>query len=324
MNHAIFNKYTLERINIGGTLATKKSKKKARIQKFINYTREAFFWPVHLTMMGIISAIGVLGAVFVPSLFPALDSSLTAASIVMMAGGAELILLSAISNHPRFIRAMNAKYQKDIDAFYKTKTLVDYYNKLTMESQRRFDRFRERVREVRDTFQKLNTTVPQLVNRFLSKLSAIELSYARLLYFKDKYPQSRKDEVAQKTVQEIDKLNQELKNASDRVRKVKEKRLKLLEMRMDDFYRVQENREIIEEQLKTIDGLIEYIKDQPMTLQNTEREDIIIDNLLFETEQTQQSLEEIESLMYSEFYPGLVNDIENEEDFGNFEDKLKE
>ena len=37
-----------------------------------------------------------------------------------------------------------------------------------------------------------------------------------------------------------------------------------------------------------------------------------IDNLLFETEQTQQSLEEIESLMQSEFYPGLGDEIEGE------------
>jgi len=305
-------------------LARQKSKKKARIQKYINYTREAFFWPVHLSMMGVIAGVGVLGALFIPGLFPGVDNFMISSSVIMMAGGLELMLLSAISNHPRFIRAMNAKYQKDIDAFYKTKTLVDYYNKLSMESQRRFDHFRERVKDVRDTFKRLNTTVPQLVNRFLTKLTAIELSYARLLYFKDKYPQASNDEIAHKTVQEIDKLNQELKNASDRVRKVKEKRLKLLEMRMDDYYRVQENREIIEEQIKTIDGLIDYIKDQPMTMQNTDREDIIIDNLLFETEQTQQSLEEIESLMYSEFYPGLMDDVQSEDDYSSVEGKLKE
>ena len=304
-------------------MAKQKQKNRPRIQKFINYTKEAFRWPVHLLMMGTLATVATLLAVFIPE-WTTLDPALTTASIVMMAGGLELVLLSAISNHPRFIRAMNAKYQKDIDAFYKTKTLVEYYNKLSMESQRRFDRFRERIREVRDTFKKLNTTVPQLVNRFLNKLTAIELSYARLLYFRDKYPEKNKDEVAHKTVQEIDKLNQELKNASERVKSVKEKRLKLLEMRMDDLYRVQENREIIEEQLKTIEGLIEYIKDQPMTLQNTERESIIIDNLLFETEQTQQSLEEIESLMYSEFYPGLSDDMNLEDGGTDYEGKIRE
>ncbi|MEL6194954.1 MAG: hypothetical protein AAFR66_23055, partial [Bacteroidota bacterium] len=145
----------------------------------------------------------------------------------------------------------------------------------------------------------------------------------RLLYFKDKFPELTNDDVIAKTVQEIDKINQELKNASSRLKKIKEKRLRLLEMRMDNYAKVTENREVIEEQLQTIEELVEYIKDQPISMQNTEKEDIMIDNLLFETEQTQQSLEEIESLMQSEFYPGIVDDYSSELG-SDFEESLKE
>lgn len=298
-------------------MATTKKSKPNRIQKFINYTKEAFFWPAHLVMMAGITAIAALGIFIVPELAIGIDSGLITSSIILMAGGVELMLLSAISQNPRFIRAINAKYQQDIDAFQKTKTLVDYYNELTLESQGRFDKLRKRVKEVRDSFKKLNTTVPSLVNSFLNKMNAIELSYARLLYFRDKFPELTNETVIHQTVQEIDKLNQELKNATSRLKKLKEKRLKLLEMRMDNYYKVRENREVIEEQLQTIEEMVEYIKDQPMTLQNTEREDIMIDNLLFETEQTQQTMEEIESLIQSEFYPGIVDDIEGEFDMGD-------
>lgn len=299
------------------------AKKKTRIQKFINYTREAFFWPVHLAGMAGITALAALGIVILPSIGLGINPDLIAPSIIMTAGGLELMLLSAISNNPRFIRAINAKYQKDIDAFHKTKTLVDYYNSLTLESQRRFDGLRKRIKEVREGFQKMNTSAPALVNRFVTKLNQIELSYARLLYFKDKFPELTNDDVIAKTVQEIDKINQELKNASSRLKKIKEKRLRLLEMRMDNYAKVTENREVIEEQLQTIEELVEYIKDQPISMQNTEKEDIMIDNLLFETEQTQQSLEEIESLMQSEFYPGIVDDYSSELG-SDFEESLKE
>lgn len=290
---------------------------KPRIQKFINYTKEAFFWPVHLVVLTAITALAALGIILVPELMQLLDipgsSPLLVSSILLMAGGLELSFLSAITQNPRFIRAINAKYQSDIDAFQKTKTLVDYYNDLTLESQRRFDKLRKRIKEVRDSYKKLDNTVPQLVNRFLTKMNAIELSYVRLLYFKDKFPTLTNEQVIHQTTMEIDRLNQELKNASDRLKKVKEKRLKLLEMRMDNYYKVRENREVIEEQLQTIEEMVEYIKDQPMTLQNTEREDIMIDNLLFETEQTQATMEEIESLMQSEFYPGVVDDFDLDE-----------
>ncbi len=292
-------------------------KRKTRIQKFINYTKEAFFSPMHLVGIGVIAALTVLGALLLPAL------GVEPQSVILMGGGLELILLSTISNNPRFIRAVNAKYQKDIDAFYKTKTIVDYYNAMTQESQVRFDSLRKRIREVRDSFKKINTNAPGLVNNFMTKLSSIESSYARLLYFKDKFPQLAGEQIMQKTVMEIDKLNQELKTASGRLKQIKEKRLRLLQMRMDNYYKVGENREVIEEQLQTIEEMVEYIKDQPMTLQNTEREDIMIDNLLFETEQTQESLEEIESLMRSEFYPGLTGDL-TMEDIEEFEQGLKD
>lgn len=306
----------------------KDKKGKPRIQKFINYTKEAFFWPVHLTIMTIITGVAALGVFLAPELSSLLnmDSTMLIWSVILMGGGAELMALSAISNHPRFIRAINAKYQKDIDAFQKTKTLVDYYNDLTQESQQRFDKLRRRIKAVKEGFNKTSSAVPSLVNNFLNKLNAIELSYARLLYFRDKFPALTNETVIQKTVQEIDRLNQELKNASSRLRKVKEKRLKLLQMRMDNYYKVRENREVIEEQLQTIEEMVEYIKDQPITLQNTEREDVMIENLLFETEQTQQTMEEIEYLMKSEFYPDLGEDEFSDSSFDpeDYSGKIKE
>ncbi|MEM6804007.1 MAG: hypothetical protein AAF696_21560 [Bacteroidota bacterium] len=285
------------------------AKKKTRIQKFINYTREAFFFPAHLASLAVITTLAALGIFLVPNLFP-FNQGVAVASIILMAGGLELSILSAISRNPRFIRAINAKYQKDIDAFKKTKTLVDYYNELSRDSQQRFDKLRKRIKEVRKGFKKMNTTIPSVIENFVKKLNAIELSYARLLYFKDRFPEISNEDAMHDTVTEIDKLNQELKNAGSRLKKIKEQRLKILEKRMDNYYKLQENKEVIEEQLQTIEEMVEYIKDQPITVQNTEREDVMIENLLFETEQTQQTMEEIESLMQSEFYPGVVDDFD--------------
>jgi hypothetical protein len=298
-----------------------KTKKKSRVQKFINYTKEAFFWPVHLVILAGITGLAVLGILTLPELMSGiLDEPTTISSLIMMAGGLEMLTLSAISRNPRFIRAINAKYHKDIEAFKKTKTLVEYYNELGLESQRRFDKLRKRIKEVREGFKKMNSSLPSLVNNLLNKLNQIELSYVRLLYHQDRIPTLANDDAIHKTVTEIDKLNQELKNASSRLKQIKEKRLRLLEMRMDNYYKVRENRDVIEEQLQTIEEMVEYIKDQPFTTQNTEKEDMMIDNLLFETEQTQQTLEEIENLMSSEFYPGLADDTDLP-DFGDYEGK---
>lgn len=272
---------------------------------------------MHLVGLTILTAVTVVAAAALGDIsFPAV------ASAIMVGGGLELLFLGLISNNPRFIRAINAKYQSDIDAFYKTKSMVDYYNALSHASQQRFDKLRDRVKEVRDNYKKLSMGPSAMVEGFIKKLNSIESSYVRLLYFKDKFPELANEQSKQKTLMEIDKLNQEMKTASSPLRGIKEKRMKLLGMRMDNYSKVGENRAVIEEQLQTIEEMVEYIKDQPMTLRNTEREDIMIDNLLFETEQTQTTLEEIESLMSSEFYPGTTaGDLED--DIRDFEEGLR-
>ncbi|MFK7969441.1 MAG: hypothetical protein AB8F95_03690 [Bacteroidia bacterium] len=253
----------------------KSKKPRVRIQKYINYVKEAFFWPVHLVGLTILTAITVIGAAAAPT-------ELASLATIMLGGGLELLFLGFISNNPRFVRAINAKYQGDIDAFYKTKSMVEYYNALSHTSQSRFDKLRDRVKDVRDNYKKLSMTPSStMVDSFIKKLNAIETSYVRLLYFKDKFPSLANEDGKQKTVSEIDKLNQELKSAKGRLKEIKEKRMRLLRLRMDNYTKVKENRDVIEEQLQTIEEMVEYIKDQPMTLRNTEREDIMIDNLLF-------------------------------------------
>jgi hypothetical protein len=303
-------------------LATTEPRKKrsTKLKKFINYTREAFFWPFHLALLGIFTLLTVVGMVAIGELGLAMNP----VALLFAFGGLELITLNAITKNDRFIRAINAKYSKDIDAYYKTKTLVDYYNSLSLDSQQRFDSLRNTLKEVKDNFTKLQSTMPELVRRFLERLNSIETSYARLLYFKDKFPQLTNEEIVQETTMEMDKLNQEMKTASGRLKQIKEKRMKLLQMRIDNFFKVRENREVIEEQLQTIEEMVAYIKDQPMTMSNTEREDIMIDNLLFETEQTQESLNEIESLMQSEFYPGMLDEMDSDSFGGNVERRIKE
>lgn len=264
-------------------------------QKFINYTREAFFSNVHAVGAAAIGATTFA----IAAGFQLVNIDLM--PLLLVAGGAELLWLSAIANNPRFIRSVNAKYQQDIDKFYQAKTLVDYYNNLSYESQSKFDKLQKNIKNIREGFSRLNSSMPDMLANYGKKLAQMELAYVRLLYFKDRFPTFAGDAAKDHTIREIDDLNQELKTATNqRLRQIKEKRLKLLQMRMDNFQKVVENREIMDEQLQTMEEIVEYLKDQPMAI-NTMQEDAMIDNILFETEQTQQNLAEIESIMSSDF-----------------------
>ncbi len=268
-----------------------------RREKFINYVKEAFKMPFHLVTLGLISAASIAGTLLAWNANTPFDPSV----FIMLGIGAELALLGAITRNDRFVRAINAKYKEKIDEYYKTLSLADYYNKLSGSAQKRFDKLRLTLKEVRERYKKIGINSQSLVDNFLKKIEAIEHSYIRLIFFKDKFPELAGDEVVYETQREIDTLTQELKTATGRLKEVKAKRLRLLELKMENFHKIRENKEIIEERLQTIEDMVEYIKDQPMTMMQSDKDDVMIDNILFDAEQTQESLSEIESLMQSEF-----------------------
>lgn len=273
-----------------------------RTEKFINYVKEAFYTPFHLASMGVITATSFLATIL------ASDGSLafSPAVFLLLGVGAEMTLLGALSRNPRFIRAINARHKDKIDEYYKTRALVDHYNLLSINAQQRFDKMQKTIKEVRERYKKVGSNSPTLVDGFLTKLNQIEMSFVRLLYYKDKFlPElSNGQTLADETVNEIDMLNQEIKVSTGKLKEVKMKRLKLLEMKMENFLKIRENKEIIEERLQTMEDMVEYFKDQPMTMLQSDKDDVMMDNILFDAEQTQESLAEIESMMQSEFSYG--------------------
>ena len=268
-----------------------------RREKFINYIKEAFKAPAHLAALGVISAVSIFSTLLAYQAGTAFDPS-----VFMMLGlGAELALLGAIARSDRFVRAINAKHKDQIDEYYKTMNLADYYNKLSSGAQKRFDKLRITLKEVRERYKKVGVNSQNLVDGFLKKIEAIETTYIRLIFFKDKFPELANDSLLNETKREKETLNQEIQVATGKLKEIKIKRLRLLELKMENFYKIRENKEIIEERLQTIEDMVEYIKDQPMTMMQSDKDDIMIDNILFDAEQTQESLAEIESLMQSEF-----------------------
>ncbi len=289
-----------------------------RLEKFINYTKEAFFAPFHLATLGVITAASIAGTLLAFNAGSVFDPSI----FLLLGAGTELALLGLISRNERFVRAVNAKYGDKIQEYNKTKALVDYYNKLSSNAQQRFDKLRQNIKEVRERYAKvgISTSSSGMVDNFLIKLNAIELNYVRLIYLKDKFPELANDKVIYDTQREMDTLNQELKQVSGKLKEVKEKRLKLLDMKMQNFGKIRENKEIVEERLQTMEDMVEYIKDQPMTMMQSDKDDVMIDNILFDAEQTQESLAEIESLMQSEFTYSGFDDLSS----GNVGNKVRE
>jgi hypothetical protein len=77
---------------------------------------------------------------------------------------------------------------------------------------------------------------------------------------------------------------------------VQERRLGILQKRLDLYKKAGENLAVIDGQLRTIEEVTLYLRDQSLTMQNPENVSFQLDTLVSEVEETQASVSEIEDL----------------------------
>ena len=265
-----------------------------KILKFINYTKEAFFWPIHLVSFGILSIVTIGGLFILPEFF-----NLNPAGLIFVAGGIEMAALGAIIRSRRFRRAINAKYSRELEAYTYLKQLTEHYNQLSAGSQRRFETLRNRLNEVKKNYTNLNQSVPDLVLQYITKIDHLQLNFIRLLSVQDRFPDLLERDHPSEIRKQIDDIRVGMGDDSTKLRQVKEKRIGLLEKRRRNYHEAIENGKVIDQQLQTIEEMIQFFAEQPLT-DRTRDEVSIIDNLLFETDDLHTTLGEVDDIMRTE------------------------
>jgi hypothetical protein len=193
----------------------------------------------------------------------------------------------------RLIRSQRAKERA------KPPTQKEIYLRLTKYSQRRYARLRKTEKDIQSNYRKLSYASQGLLDSHLKKINGLIESYIKLLYQKERYEDSVRSGAEREISRDIEQVQAELETQSPRVRAIKERRLRILEQRLDRYKRSKENLEIIEEQLATIEDVIKYIHEQSLTLRDPEAITFQLDTLLNEVEETEASVEEIEEVFAS-------------------------
>lgn len=261
------------------------------IRKFINYTKEAFLWPFHLIGMSILALMTGTAMVVLHNWL-----GLDTASLVFIFGGLEMIFLSLITRSKRFRRAINFKYRSELQAYAYVSKLTEYYNLLTAKGQRRFEDFRIKLNEAKSNYGKLNTSFPELVEEYLQKIDALQLNYIRLLASFDRFPELLKQNDPTELKRQIDEIRGGMGDDSAKLREIKEKRIQLLQDRIRNNHGIVENSKVVEEQLRTIEEMVKYFIEQPLAVKSTDGTNLI-DNLLTETNDLHNTLNEVEDIM---------------------------
>jgi hypothetical protein len=252
----------------------------------INYSKEAFLNPWNL---------GFLIAAMITAFF--LSGSEPWFNIVLiLAAAAELIYLGVLPRQERFRRVVRSQRAAE---HAKPPSQKEIFQLLTKHSQRRYIRLRKLEKDIQTNYRKLSYASQGMLNSHLQKIDGLLDSYLNLLYQKERFEHSIQSSTEGEVVNAIAELRTDMENDPPRVVSIKQRRLKILEQRLERFKKSRENLAIIEAQLETIEDVTKYIHEQSLTLRNPEEITFQLDMLLSEVEETQASVEEMEDVFRS-------------------------
>ncbi len=257
-------------------------------EREINYTRETFLHPWNLSFLtigaGTALAFSFIGGPFGETFF----QSVLTATIAF-----ELLVLGYIPRHQRFRNIIRAKYAA-IAA--KPPTQREMYRQLNRTNQRRYIRLRDLEKELQANYRKFSFASQGILESHTDKIEGLMNSCLKLMFQQERYTAFGQRQREQELTTAIAAVQLELEDASEPVRNIKLRRLKVLEHRRERFKKAQEQLEMIEAQVATIEDVVKYIHEQSLTLNNPEEITYQLDLLLSEVEETEASVSQIESV----------------------------
>lgn len=251
--------------------------------KDINYTKEAFLNPWNLAFL----IVAMLTAFFLSGTEAFFNM------VLLFAAGAELLYLGVVPRQERFRRVVRAQQAAE---HAKPPSQKEIFSLLSRTAQRRYARLRKLEKDIAGNYRKLSYASQGLLNSHLDKIDGLLDSYLGLLYQRERYEHALHSSAENQVVDAIGTLRTDMADDPPRVLAIKQRRLRILEQRLERFKKSHENMDIIEAQLDTIDDVIRYIHEQSLTLRNPEEITFQLDMLLSEVEETQTSVEELEDV----------------------------
>jgi len=275
----------------------------------INFTREAFLHPINM---------GVL-LVATISAFVMSDMGLISNVILTMTFGVELMYLGIVPRLPRFRKNVKLRKLRERNPAAEEKST---FQELDQKSQKRFLVLKHLTKLIKENFDKLPYSSQGLLENIRKKIEELISNYLTLLDLHKRYQLYMNTSVEDRLKQEVQEEEQKIENMeSDRLKRTKARRVKILKKRLKKFEIAKEKYLICETHLETIEDAIRYIYEQSMTMSNPEEIGFQLDNLLEEVEETSQLIDDLDEdilPLHSD-----LDDIDLDSDFLEIEKQQK-
>lgn len=260
----------------------------------INYEKEAFSVPANLgfmTIMLIVMAVTFFLKAFADVPIPDVVMWL----IPLLTGMVEMFYLALMPQNTRFVHAVNARYDSTRAQVDQKLKNLKYIRSISPSSQKRYGVIYDKKMNIMENLSKRQ--VGFLLNSdFITKLETLEGYYLERLFAIEQFQRFMSSNVTAEFTDEIKRIQKLMESASPKVKAEYQKRIDVLQKRIQNSSDHQDNFQIANIQAATLEDTFELLQEQVLTVANPEMISNQIDYVLTEAEQHQSTIKELENL----------------------------
>ena len=271
----------------------------------ISYVKEAFTWQYNVIALVAAGAFSLVSGSELP---------------MVLAAGAELMYLATVPQMEAFrrlVRSWRYKEEKDEHIAELRKSLTQ----LPTEVQYKFADLNAIAQSIRANYKRLSSTSQVFIGSLEKQLDALLASYVRMaqsaVLHRD-YLQQTNPALIRK---EIDDLVVRLPKDPLKVQEINQKRIEILNKRMEKFGRIRENRQVIDAQCQAIQDVLHLIRDQSMTMSDPQQVSERLEDLVKDVESTEQNIREVEAIF--QMSPEVEASLPQGTGFGTTRDRTR-
>jgi chromosome segregation ATPase len=214
---------------------------------------------------------------------------------LLLAAGLELMYLSIVPQNPRFRRLVRSWQFSDEQAKHQEQ-LRDMLRSLSPEMQSRYVHCAQICGMIRQNFAQLSSQSQIFLQQIDTSLQGLLNGYARLLVAAAQQQQYQKSTTQEDIKRELASLQKSLNSEPPRVQEINQKRIEILNKRLEKFDKISENRKVVDAQIAAVEDVLMLVRDQSVTMRDPQQVSDRLDSLVHDVEQTEQTVQQVETI----------------------------
>jgi len=253
-----------------------------------NYLKAAFHWQYNWISLAGAALFALISGTALP---------------ILLAAGLEMMYLALVPHSSRFRRLVRS-WQLAEEQRKHQEQLNEMLHNLSPEMQSRYVHCAQICASIRANFAQLSSQSQIFLEQIDTSLRGLLTGYARLLAAAAQQQQYLKSTGQDEIKREIAALQKTLSSDPPRVQEINQKRIEILNKRLEKFDKISENRKVVDAQCAAVEDVLMLVRDQSVTMRDPQQVSDRLDSLVHDVEQTEQNVQQVETI-FSDLSPDL-------------------